>query len=114
MYNLYDRVWKIELDNVTVTMDDKFKTIRGPLRFMATPFTNEATTASDASLASHHDIAVMTGDNIAVMTGVHIHKYDPLLPDAPKNKRYRKTHERHWKDNDNSKPKKRTRKNNNK
>ena len=104
-YNLYDRVWKIELDNAKITMDDKYKNIRGPLRFMATPLTNKATQASDASVALH--------DDIAVMTSVPVPKYDQLVPDAPKNKRYQKTYERNWKNNDNSKPKKRIRKTNN-
>jgi hypothetical protein len=104
-YNLYDRVWKIELDNAKVTMDDKSKNITGPLRFMAMPFTDKAAKCYDDSLVLH--------DDIAAITGINYHKYGQLLPDLPKDKRYMKMSERYLDNNEYSRPMKRSRKKNN-
>ena len=50
MYNLYDRVWEIELENAKIMNGYRSKTVNGLLRFMKTPFTDKVVKASDASL----------------------------------------------------------------
>ena len=50
MYNLYDLVWKIELENAKIMNGDHSKTVNGLLRFMKMPFTDKVVKASDTSL----------------------------------------------------------------
>ena len=50
MYNLYDRVWEIELENAKIMNGDHSKTVTGLLRFMEIPFTDKVVKEFDASL----------------------------------------------------------------
>ena len=78
MYNLYDRVWEIELENAKIMNGYRSKTVNGLLRFIAMPFTDKAVKASDASLVQHDD-----NRHVAAAS---IDKCAQLIPDVPKDK----------------------------